>query len=300
MKMKGSIILKIFLILLCGALLVAFAGLILWDRQQQQADNARLRQLIELDQAETDQTSEKTDDGKESSEDAEAKEDISDGTTSETTDQQEEETEPEVPVQGIACWGDELLSSDDAATYSYKVVLQNLLNENGYSLTVADKTLNGASTLSIMKMAGVPQADLDAYVAKHQEAAGGAELPIEETTMRDLTSEQMQRTEADYIPVIFMGYYGGWNHDPNELIEQQQKILDTFGSNKDKYIIVGSTPQDGSVDGAAYDAAMTEAWGEHYISTGTLTNPRASYDGQAEIANEVYQKLLDLNYISKQ
>lgn len=290
--MKGSIILKIFLVLLCGALLVSLAGLMLWDRQRQQEDNARLRQLIEADQAETDQTSEKVEDSQEPSE--EAGEDISEETAPEAAAQQ---AEPEVPVQGIACWGDELLSADEAATYSYKVILQNLLNENGYSLTVADKTLNGASTLSIMKMAGVPQTDLDAYVAKHQEAAGGGELPVEETTMRDLTAEQMQRTEADYIPVIFMGYYGGWNHDPNELIEQQQKILDTFGSNKEKYIIVGSTPQDGSVDGTVYDAAMTEAWGEHYISTVALTNPRASYDGQAEIANGVYQKLLDLNYI---
>lgn len=290
--MKGSIILKIFLVLLCGALLVSLAGLMLWDRQQQQEDNARLRQLIEADQAETDQTSEKVEDSQEPSEEAE--ESISEETAPEAAAQQ---AEPEVPVQGIACWGDELLSADEAATYSYKVILQNLLNENGYSLTVADKTLNGASTLSIMKMAGVPQTDLDAYVAKHQEAAGGGELPVEETTMRDLTAEQMQRTEADYIPVIFMGYYGGWNHDPNELIEQQQKILDTFGSNKEKYIIVGSIPQDGSVDGTAYDAAMTEAWGEHYISTVALTNPRASYDGQEEIANGVYQKLLDLNYI---
>lgn len=290
--MKGSIILKIFLVLLCGALLVSLAGLMLWDRQRQQEDNARLRQLIEADQAEPDQTSEKVEDSQEPSEEAE--EGISEETAPEAAAQQ---AEPEVPVQGIACWGDELLSADEAATYSYKVILQNLLNENGYSLTVADKTLNGASTLSIMKMAGVPQTDLDAYVAKHQEAAGGGELPVEETTMRDLTAEQMQRTEADYIPVIFMGYYGGWNHDPNELIEQQQKILDTFGSNKEKYIIVGSTPQDGSVDGTDYDAAMTEAWGEHYISTVALTNPRASYDGQAEIANGVYQKLLDLNYI---
>lgn len=290
--MKGSIILKIFLVLLCEALLVSLAGLMLWDRQQQQEDNARLRQLIEADQAETDQTSEKVEDSQEPSEESE--EDISEETAPEAAAQQ---AEPEVTVQGIACWGDELLSADEAATYSYKVILQNLLNENGYSLTVADKTLNGASTLSVMKMAGVPQTDLDAYVAKHQEAAGGGDLPVEETTMRDLTAEQMQRTEADYIPVIFMGYYGGWNHDPNELIEQQQKILDTFGSNKEKYIIVGSTPQDGSVDGTAYDAAMTEAWGEHYISTVALTNPRASYDGQAEIANGVYQKLLDLNYI---
>lgn len=301
MKMKGSIILKIFLILLCGALLVAFAGLLLWDRQQQQEDNARLRQLIETDQAETDQTLEEAGGSQEPLEGAEVEPDISDETAQEPAAQQEEEEDPAVSVQGIACWGDELLSADEAATYSYKVVLQNLLNENGYSLTVADKTLNGASTLSVMKMAGVPQTDLDAYVAEHQAAAEGAEIPMEEITMRDLTAEQMQRTEADYIPVIFMGYYGGWNHDPNELIEQQQKILDTFGSNKDKYIILGSTPQDGSVDAATYDAAMKAAWGDHYISTvETLSSPRASYDGQAEIANAVYQKLLDLNYISKQ
>ena len=299
--MKGSIILRIFLVLLCSALLVVFAGLLLWDHQRQQEDNERLSQLIEADQAETDQTSINEEDGQEPLENAEPKENMSGETVSEEDTQSEEDADPEVPVQGIACWGDELLSVDEAATYSYKVVLQNLLNENGYSLTVADKTLNGASTLSVMKMAGVSQADLDAYVAKHQETAGGAELPIEETTMRDLTAEQTQRTEVDYIPVIFMGYYGGWNHDPNELIEQQQKILDTFGSNKDKYIILGSTPQDGSVDAASYDAAMKEAWGDHYISTQeVLTNPRASYDGQAEIANAVYQKLLDLSYISKQ
>lgn len=299
--MKGSIILKIFLVLLCSALLVVFAGLLLWDHQRQQEDNERLSQLIEVGQAETNQTSINEEDGQEPSENAESKENMSGETVSEEDAQSEENADPEVPVQGIACWGDELLSVDEAATYSYKVVLQNLLNENGYSLTVADKTLNGASTLSVMKMAGVSQADLDAYVAKHQETAGGAELPIEETTMRDLTAEQTQRTEVDYIPVIFMGYYGGWNHDPNELIEQQQKILDTFGSNKDKYIILGSTPQDGSVDAASYDAAMKEAWGDHYISTQeVLTNPRASYDGQAEIANGVYQKLLDLSYISKQ
>lgn len=299
MKMKGSIILKIFLILLCGALLVAFAGLILWDRQQQQEDSARLRQLIETDQSGTDQTSEKTDDGKEPSEDAEAKEDISDGTASETTDQQEEETDQEVPVQGIACWGDEFFSQDEAQ-YSYKNILQQLLTDNGYQLQVADKTLAGASTLSLMKMAGVPQTDLDQYIAEHTEAAAGAEIPITETGIRDLTADQTDRSDADYIPVIFMGYYGGWNYDPNELAEQEQKILDTFGANKNNYVIVGLAPADGSVDRATYDSTMKEKWGEHYISAAEVTTvPVASQQGQSEIAQAVFQKLEELGYITR-
>lgn len=292
--MKGSIILKIFLVLLCGALLVSLAGLMLWDRQQQQEDNARLRQLIEADQAETDQTSEKVEDSQEPSEEAE--EGISEETAPEAAAQQ---AEPEVPVQGIACWGDEFFSQEEAQ-YSYKNILQQLLTDNGYQLQVADKTLAGASTLSLMKMAGVPQTDLDQYIAEHTEAAAGAEIPITETGIRDLTAEQTDRSDADYIPVIFMGYYGGWNYDPNELAEQEQKILDTFGANKDNYVIVGLAPADGSVDQAAYDSVMKEKWGEHYISAAEVTTvPVASQQGQSEIAQAVLQKLEELGYITK-
>lgn len=292
--MKGSIILKIFLVLLCGALLVSLAGLMLWDRQRQQEDNARLRQLIEADQAETDQTSEKVEDSQEPSEEAE--EDISEETAPEAAAQQ---AEPEVPVQGIACWGDEFFSQEEAQ-YSYKNILQQLLTDNGYQLQVADKTLAGASTLSLMKMAGVPQTDLDQYIAEHTEAAAGAEIPITETGIRDLTAEQTDRSDADYIPVIFMGYYGGWNYDPNELAEQEQKILDTFGANKDNYVIVGLAPADGSVDQAAYDSVMKEKWGEHYISAAEVTTvPVASQQGQSEIAQAVLQKLEALGYITK-
>ena len=179
-------------------------------------------------------------------------------------------------------------------------VLQQLLTDNGYQLQVADKTLAGASTLSLMKMAGVSQADLDQYIAEHTEAAAGANIPITETGIRDLTAEQTDRSDADYIPVIFMGYYGGWNYDPNELAEQEQKILDTFGANKDNYVIVGLAPADGSVDQATYDTAMKEKWGEHYISAAEVTTvPVASQQGQSEIAQAVFQKLKELGYIKK-
>ena len=100
--------------------------------------------------------------------------------------------------------------------------------------------------------------------------------------------------------MIFMGYYGGWNYDPEELAEQEQKILDTFGANKDNYVIVGLAPADGSVDQATYDSTMKAKWGEHYISAAeAVTVPVASQQGQSEIAQAVFQKLEELGYIRK-
>ena len=58
--------------------------------------------------------------------------------------------------EGVVCWGDEFLGGEEALNYSYKSVLQRILRENGYSLSVQDKTLEGAGTLSMMTMAGVP------------------------------------------------------------------------------------------------------------------------------------------------
>lgn len=280
---------KFVQVLLCIVLLIALVGMLFLDQQNRHEDQQRLRNLM------TEETKEELSTGQNLfQEDMQPDEEVVKIAEERTAESQE------IPVEGIVCWGDELLSTEEAAIYSYKVILQNLLTENGYDLSVADKTLNGASTLSIMKMAGVPQIELEAYVDKHQQAADGTELPIEETNMRDLTEEQMARPDLDYIPVIFMGYYGGWNHNISELIEQEQKVLDTFGANKNRFIIAGIIPADGSIDVDTYDRAMEEAWGEHYISTAEVTTqPQASYDGQAEIANAIYQKLIELSYITK-
>lgn len=193
-----------------------------------------------------------------------------------------------------------MINGEPSATYSYKVVLQQLLQENGYSLPVQDKTLQGASTLSMMTMAGVPAEEVQQYITSHREAAAGVELAITETGIRDLTPEQTNRTDLQCIPVICMGYYGGWNHDPAELAEQQQKILDTF-PNKERFIIIGAMPMDGSVDAATLDAALKEKWGEHYISAAEVTtSSSATYEAQAEIAQAVFAKLEKLKYIQKE
>lgn len=150
----------------------------------------------------------------------------------------------------------------------------------------------------MMTMAGVSQEEVQSFITAHQEAAQGAELPVTETGIRDLTAEETERTDLECIPVIFMGYYGGWNHDPNELAQQQEKILNTF-PNTEKFVIAGTRPMDGTVDTVSLDKTMQEKWGEHYISIDTtIPHASASYEGQAEIASAVLTKLEELGYLS--
>lgn len=151
----------------------------------------------------------------------------------------------------------------------------------------------------MMKMAGVSDETIQSYITKHQQAANGAQLNVTETGIRDLTEEQTTRNDKECIPVIFMGYYGGWNHDPAELADQQEQILNTF-QNKDQFIVVGTRPMDGSVTSEALDQVLSQKWGEHYISLADVTaQPSSTYEAQQAMAEAILQKLQELNYISK-
>lgn len=273
---------NLLLILVCIALAVCFGGLLAWDAKAEAIRNEKLMQEAKKDKKQEVKQEVKKDKKKE--------------------EVKKEENEPAKPIlpQGISFWGDEFFTAENELQYSSRVKLEEKLKAEGYSLEYANKTLAGAGTLSVMKMAGVPQADLDKYIEKHKASAGSATLPVTETGIRDLTDEEMKRSDKDYIPVITMGYYGGWNKDPRELAEQQQKVLDTFGKNKDKFIIVGVRPMDGGVNIPEYESVMKETWGEHYISTidiCTITTTTA--DGQTQVAEALYEKLLELGYIAK-
>lgn len=273
---------KVVLTVLCIVMAVGLVVFLAWNYQMEQMESERLKAVAVMQKAIPEQNEEEEE-------------------TEEESEPEDEEAEEEPQAEGIACWGDEFFRGEDAEQFSYRVTLQRLLEENGYDLDVANKTLSGASTLSVMKMAGVDQTELDAYIAAHQESADGAQLPVTETGIRDLTEEQMERNDTDYIPVVFMGYYGGWNHDPQELIEQQQKVLDTFGQNKERFVIVGIRPMDGSVTREEYDQAMTEAWGEHYISTTEVMSQNVTTRvAQEEVGTAVYTKLVELGYITKE
>lgn len=272
---------NILSLLVCVVLAVFLIGMLAWGKKADAAESRRLEQIA-----------------KEQENPAPEKE-IKEAEEAKKEEPETKETE-EVKVEGIVCWGDDMVNGEASATHSYKVVLQNLLKEKGYNLPVQDKTLQGAGTLSMMTMAGVPEEEVQQFITKHQEAAAGAELAITETGIRDLTEEQKARTDLNCIPVICMGYYGGWSHDPAELAEQQQKILATF-PNQDKFLIVGAIPLDGSVNEETLDQVLSEKWGKHYISAAQVSSsPAATYEGQEAIANAVVQKLEELNYIHKE
>ena len=233
-----------------------------------------------------------------SSEEAEDTEDIKSKNT-EDADKTEDTKDKTTAASGIVCWGDDLINGEESNTYSYMTVLQKLLTDNGYNMTVVNKTLQGGGTLSMMKMAGVSDETIQSYITRHQQAANGAQLNVTETGIRDLTEEQTTRNDMDCIPVIFMGYYGGWNHDPAELADQQEQILNTF-QNKDQFIVVGTRPMDGSVTSEALDQMLSQKWGEHYISLANVTaQPSSTYEAQQAMAEAILQKLQELNYISK-
>lgn len=283
---------NILLAVLCVILFVLLAGMLLWWRKTESAETKRLQKLAA--EQETAVNIDQTQDSSES--DAENQE--QDSVLAE--DAQEEPEGQETEPEGIVFWGDDMINGEESATYSYKSVLQKLLQEKGYNISVQDKTLQGAGTLSMMTMAGVPKEEVESYITKHQEAAAGAELAVTETGIRDLTPEQLERTDKNCIPIIWMGYYGGWNRDPQELVEQQEKILKTF-PNQEKFIVIGSRPIDGTVDTASIDGAMKAKWGEHYVSAAEVcSGPAATYESQASVALAVLEKLEELKYIEKE
>lgn len=280
---------NLVLMVLCIVFSLVLAGFLVWDYQVRAAEGKRLKELAGRNQEIY--VPEETEPGG-SEENAETKNETPSG--AETTGDAGGER-----AEGIVCWGDEFFKEDEVEQNSYRAALQEQLLENGYDMEVRRKTLSGASTLSVMKMAGIPEEEIEAYVKAHREAAGDEEPPVTETGTRNLTEEQTERTDVNDIPVIFMGYYGGWNHDPKELIEQQQKILNTFGKNKERFVIVGTMPLDESVSQSDYDSAMEEAWGEHYISAADATEWHvAGRAGQAAVGRAIYEKLVELEYIT--
>lgn len=290
MKRKG--LWNALFVVLCIVLVVALGGMLSWGIKKDSKERERLEKLA-TESVKTNKETSGTSKKEEKEKEAEEQE------KPEETPKQPEKA-PEEKTEGVVCWGDDLINGEDSATYSYKVVLQNLLTEKGYNLPVQDKTLQGAGTMSVMTMAGVPENEVQAFIDAHKAAANGGELPITETGIRDLTPEQLERTDFNCIPIISMGYYGGWNHDPQELIQQQENILKTF-PNQEQFIIIGVRPFDDSVSSAALDTAMREKWGEHYISASEVTGVHvaASFEGQAAVAQAVLEKLETLGYIEK-
>ena len=201
----------------------------------------------------------------------------------------------------ISIRGD-ILDEDGSTDTSYPDYLSQLLEKNGYTnYTVENNTWDNSGTLSQMALAGVSDNDINTYITAHQNNANGAELNATEYIVRDdLSQYKKDRDDLDAIPVICMGYYGGWNNDPNELAEQIQKILDTY-TQKNDYVVVGMYPYN-EIDTASYDQTMTDAFGDHYLAltSDILDQPAFDDAGHQEIAQAIYDKLNSLGYLKSQ
>jgi hypothetical protein len=287
-------------IIFCVLLGIGLCAILVMSRREKIQEQEQLKALSVKDNVGIDDYEEVKDRVEGQTEETEASEETLEE-ASEEEDVEETAAEAAAPAYaiGISCWGDDLINGTASDTYSYMNVLAKLLTDNGYNLPVVNKTLQGGGTLSMMKMAGVADEDLQAYITEHQQAANGASLNVTETGIRDLTEDQLDRSDSQYLPVIFMGYYGGWNHDPNELAEQQERIINTF-DDPSRFIVVGTRPLDGSVDAATLDTVLSEKWGEHYISLASVTTEAsATYGAQASMAQAILDKMEELGYISK-
>ena len=242
-------------------------------------------------------------------------------TSSEEAAADEETAEPEengyTPVSEItmiSCRGDSWQQGEDAdRTLGWPVKLQAVLDEQKIELTVFDGTWDMSGTLSQMSYAGVPLHTVSEFINGHKEA-GLSDVRTETVVRRDLHRKIVERTDYDAIPVICIGYFGGFGRDLEELIEQQKLILETYQlpqadeENTDKendgeegisgcYLILGHTPN-GWTDINAYEEAMTKAWGDHYISLNSLGGDVFSDDFRQKVADTIYLQLQDKGYIS--
>ena len=291
---KNSVMTNLFLLLSCIILLGAVGFILVKDKQEAEKVVKEVETVVSREE-ETQEKAVKKDRGVQNK----TGEKPAVATSTPTPAPTQTPVASEEEVKGIVCWGDDLMTADSTDKYSYMAVLQRLLNEQGYDISVINKTIQGGGTLSMMKMAGVSDQILQGYISAHQQAANGAEISIMERGIRDLTPEQTERNDLDCIPVIFMGYYGGWNHNPAELAEQQEHILKTF-PNQERFLVVGTRPVDGSVDAPSLDQALQQKWGEHYISLAqTTTYPASTIEAQEIMAQTIIQKMEELGYLKK-
>ena len=218
-------------------------------------------------------------------------------------DTSQAETDPEdsgeaaasTDITGISWRGDEFLSGSDIEEKGAAALLEQRLADAGYHIQVENFSLTGAGTLSQLRLAGVSERDIQWYVEDHKEKESSAQT---ETGVREFSDEELARSDQGYFPIIFMGYYGGWNSDPQELADQIQLILDTY-DNPEEYLVLGLHPVSGGKNPEGYAQVMEDTWEDHYLDLPEVLGDAtaASYEGQELIADAVFAKLTELGYL---
>lgn len=162
--------------------------------------------------------------------------------------------------------------------------LQMMLDADGANVEVQNYTLDGANALTQLYYAGVPEEEINAFIEKNRASGKVNEADENEFSIGDVSNISLVRNDVNSVPVLFIGNNGGWGRDPYQLIDIQQRIIDTYNCGH-RFFVIGNYYK-GSDDPENVDAIMKAYWGWHYIScpgvaTGVL-NTVPAHDRLAE------------------
>ena len=232
-----------------------------------------------------------------------------------TAAQTSEEEAPENLPIAISCRGESWAPDGNDKGDGWPAILGSMLEENGVSAAVSDYTWDMAGTLSQMRFADVSEETVDSYIEAHNE--NGLRGYLYETTVRDdLEEGYIEREDYESIPVICIGYNGGYGVSSAELIEQQGLILNTYTLQESeadsenivddgemgisgKYLIAGHLPA-GWRDLNNYETRMKNAWGDHFVSLNEIEGDVVSRDYREAVAETIYNKLVEMGYCEVQ
>jgi len=240
-----------------------------------------------------------------------------------TAAQTSEEEAPENLPIAISCRGESWAPDGNDKGDGWPAILGSILEENGVSAAVSDYTWDMAGTLSQMRFADVPEETVDSYIEAHNE--NGLRGNLYETKVRDdLEESYIEREDYESIPVICIGYNGGYGGSSAELIEQQGLILNTYTLQaadaaadaseeadqendvddgemgiSGKYLIVGHLPA-GWRDLNNYETRMKNAWGDHFVSLNEIEGDVVSREYREAVAETIYNKLVEMGYCKVQ
>ena len=167
-------------ILACVILAGVLLGLYRWNRQNEAEKAAALREKAEQyeQEAVSERNAAESEAAKAVSEAAKAESEAAAPASSaaQAADETvpEEEQAPVTPAAGgavvISCRGDDFISRSNPGK-TYPEYLEEILSAYAEGVTVEDHTWEMAGSLSQLWYAGVPDADLEAYIEKHLEEA---------------------------------------------------------------------------------------------------------------------------------
>lgn len=204
------------------------------------------------------------------------------------------EEENQVPL--ISLRGDAFVKEENIEESGVGACLKKLLEEKHITAQVNEYVMYKSGSMSHLRLAGVAEDKIETYRKRHEENEDNIELTIYERKVRDAADMDLIRDDQDGIPVICMGYNGGWYNDLDELTAQIQDVLDTY-TQKEAYLIIGVYPNV-NVTKAEYDQKMTETFGNHYLQvedkvTHSLSEPKGSQD----MAEAILEKLQEMGYL---